>query len=160
MLSGKLLYGRQFRERMAVPSKRVDRSILSFSHCLRRDSNLEVLAVHSHGGAVLASPLSLRRPGRQAAPSLAPRTDLGESEIRTAGFVGPLARRGFESPSSDNPIPSNPSRLRGAARSGFIGDRPPAGVFASSITRTLERGRSEISPRLLGPLVESAPWGS
>src|SRR5262245_8971904 len=36
---------------MAVPSKRVDRSILSFSHCLRRGSNLEVLAVNSHGGS-------------------------------------------------------------------------------------------------------------
>src|SRR5262252_7127507 len=34
---------------MAVPSKRVDRSILSLFRCLRRGSNLEVLAVNSHG---------------------------------------------------------------------------------------------------------------
>src|SRR5262245_27490478 len=51
VLSAKLLNHRRFREQMAVPSKRVDRSILSFSHCLHRESNLEVLAVNSHGGS-------------------------------------------------------------------------------------------------------------
>src|SRR5262249_43646755 len=51
VLSAKPLNRRRFREQMAVPSKMVDRSILSFSHCLRLESNLEVLAVNSHGGS-------------------------------------------------------------------------------------------------------------
>ena len=51
VLSAKLMNHRRFREQMAVPSKRVDRSILSFFHCLRREANLEVLAVNSHGGS-------------------------------------------------------------------------------------------------------------
>src|SRR5262249_56575224 len=86
VLLAKLLNHRRFRDWMAVPSKRVDRSILSFFHCLRRESNLEVLAVNSHGGSSPPPRTPKNRP-----TATRDRESSGPSIDRTPELAGPPA---------------------------------------------------------------------